>query len=161
MSAMRKALPAAAAAVWLVVGSGAANAGVPGDMIAPESDVAHHGHVLLSGDRIELAVTSRNHGPSDLPDATVRLTLSVPPAGVPRLPPGCLRTGEREVLCATGPLRADGPGRRLHLELWTVGGPHEVVVRIGTAWNGGASDRNPYNNEHRVLAPATGDPYVF
>lgn len=37
----------------------------------------------------------------------------------------------------------------------------EVVVRIDTVWNGGATDRNAKNSEHEVLAPATGDEYVF
>ncbi|WP_279632599.1 hypothetical protein [Streptomyces sp. Tu 2975] len=204
MYAMRRALSAGAAAVLLLIGAGAASAGVDGggsdgggvDVggvdggkvagidgdggggggggvdgggvgggkvagIAPEADVAHHGRVSLTEGRIVISVTTLNHGPSALAGVTVRLTLSVPPAGTPRLPHGCLRAAERELLCATGALALDGLGRTLGLELGTVGSPHEVVVHVATAWNGGASDRNPMNDEHRVLVPATGDPYVF
>lgn len=50
---------------------------------------------------------------------------------------------------------------RLALELQLAGRPAEVVVRIDTVWNGGATDRNAKNSEHEVLAPATGDEYVF
>jgi hypothetical protein len=179
MYAMRRALSAGAAAVLLLIGAGAASAGVDGGGgdgggiggrgvdggnvagIAPEADVAHHGRVSLTGGRIAISVTTLNHGPSDLAGVTVRLTLSVPPAGTPKLPRGCLRAAERELLCATGTLPADGPGRTLGLELGTAGSPHEVVLHVATAWNGGASDRNRENDEHRVLVPATGDPYVF
>ncbi|MEU1894476.1 hypothetical protein [Streptomyces pristinaespiralis] len=139
-------------------GSGA-SVGVAG--IAPEADVAHHGRVSLTDGRIAISVTTLNHGPSALAGVTVRLTLSVPPAGTPKLPRGCLRAAERELLCATGALPANGPGRTLGLELGTAGSPHEVVLHVATAWNGGASDRNPENDTHRVLVPATGDPYVF
>jgi hypothetical protein len=154
-------LPAGAAAVLLLTGSGAASAGGDGVAVAPESDVAHHGHVSLSDGRLGVSLTTRNHGPADLQDVTVRLSLSVAPAGAPRLPRECLRVGERDVLCAMGPLRADGLGSRVRLDLRVTGLPQEVVVRVGTVWNGGASDRNPDNNEHQVLAPATGDRYVF
>ena len=159
MSVMRRALPAGAAAVLLLTGSGAASAG--GGAVAPDSDVAHHGHVLLSDGRLRISLTSRNHGPADLQDVTVRLSLSAAPAGAPRLPRECLRVGERDVLCAMGPLPADGLGSSVRLDLRMAGLPQEVVVRVGTVWNGGASDRNPENNEHQVLAPATGDRYVF
>ncbi|MEW2634822.1 hypothetical protein AB0903_25060 [Streptomyces sp. NPDC048389] len=160
MSVMRRALSAGAAAVLLLTGSGAASAG-GGGAVPPESDVAHHGHVTLSDGRLRISLTTRNHGPDDLQDVTVRLSLSANPAGAPRLPRECLRVGERDVLCAMGPLRADGLGSRVRLDLRVAGLPHEVVVRVGTVWNGGASDRNSENNEHRVLAPATGDQYVF
>ncbi|MGW0776924.1 hypothetical protein ACWD01_25450 [Streptomyces sp. NPDC002835] len=165
MSVMRRALPAGAAAVLLLTGSGAASAGggggEGGGAAVPESDVAHHGHVSLSDGRLRVSLTTRNHGPSDVQDVTVRLSLSAAPAGTPRLPRECLRVGERDVLCAMGPLRADGLGSRVRLDLRVAGSPQEVVVRVGTVWNGGASDRNPENNEHQVLAPATGDRYVF
>ncbi|MGW7284722.1 hypothetical protein ACWGH4_04365 [Streptomyces sp. NPDC054847] len=196
MYAMRRALSAGAAAVLLLIGAGAASAGVDGGGadgggvdggnvagvggggpdggvggqgvdgrsvagIAPEADVAHHGRVSLTDGRLAISVTTLNHGPSGLAGVTVRLTLSVPPAGTPKLPRGCLRAAERELLCATGALPADGPARTLGLELGTAGSPHEVVLHVATAWNGGASDRNPVNDEHRVLVPATGDPYVF
>lgn len=142
------------------VGGGGVDGG-SGAAIAPEADVAHHGRVSLTEGRIAISVTTLNHGPSDLAGVTVRLTLSVPPAGTPKLPRGCLRAAERELLCATGALPADGLGRTLGLELGTAGSPHEVVLHVATAWNGGASDRNPENDEHRVLVPATGDPYAF
>jgi hypothetical protein len=59
-------------------------------------------------------------------------------------------------------LRAGGAaGRQFALELQLAGRPNEVVVRIDTAWNGGVTDRNPQNDRHEVLAPATGDEYVF
>ncbi|GGT13935.1 hypothetical protein GCM10010271_16220 [Streptomyces kurssanovii] len=186
MYAMRRALSAGAAAVLLLIGAGAASAGVDGGGVgggnaegvdavgegegvdggyvlgvAPEADVAHHGRVSLTDGRIAISVTTLNHGPSALAGVTVRLTLSVPPAGTPNLPRGCLRAAERELLCATGALPTDGLGRTLGLELGAAGSPHEVVLDIATAWNGGASDRNPVNDEHRVLVPATGDPYVF
>jgi hypothetical protein len=145
-------------------GGGIGGQGVDGGnvtSIAPEADVAHHGRVSLTDGRIAISVTTLNHGPSDLAGVTVRLSLSVPPAGTPKLPRGCLRAAERELLCATGTLPADGPGRTLGLELGAAGSPHEVVLHVATAWNGGASDRNPENDEHRVLVPATGDPCVF
>ncbi|MEU7282801.1 hypothetical protein AB0A69_29095 [Streptomyces sp. NPDC045431] len=140
--------------------AGAPAAGATG-AIAPEADVAHHGHVSLDGDRLEVLMASQNHGPSGVPTTTVRLAFSVPLAGGPPLPPNCLWGGDREVLCSTGPLRADGPARDTVLDLRTAGAPHEVTVRVATEWNGGATDRNPGNNDHQVLVPATGDWYVF
>ncbi|MBT2368730.1 hypothetical protein J7E88_26205 [Streptomyces sp. ISL-10] len=143
-----------------VVSGAAAAAGTAG-AIAPEADVAHHGHVSLHGGRFEISLTSENHGPSGLDDVTVKLEFSLRPVGELRLPERCLRAGERVVLCATGPLRADGAGRTTTLRLRTAGDPPEMVVNIRTVWNGGATDRNPANNEHRVIVPATGDPYAF
>ncbi|MFF3452749.1 hypothetical protein ACFYXH_00220 [Streptomyces sp. NPDC002730] len=157
---MRKALWAVSAAAVMVVGSGASAAA--GDrVIAPESDVAHHGHVSLTDGWLAVWLLSESHGPSSLTNATVRLSFSVPLAGVQELPAGCLWAEDRVVFCATGSLPAGGVGRQLALDLRTVGTPDEVVVTVGTQWNGGATDRNPQNNEHRVLVPATGDRYVF
>ncbi|MFI2370419.1 hypothetical protein [Streptomyces sp. NPDC018833] len=177
MYAMRRALSAGAAAVVLMVGSGAGaravadtghggveaggGAGVVSGAVAPEADVAHHGHVSLHGGRFEISLKSGNHGPSGLDDVTVKLEFSLRAVGELRLPERCLWAGERVVLCATGPLRADGAGRTTILRLRTAGDPPELVVKIRTVWNGGATDRNPANNEHRVIVPATGDPYVF
>ncbi|MFF8847116.1 hypothetical protein ACF08N_31120 [Streptomyces sp. NPDC015127] len=165
MSAMRRALSAAAAALVLVVGSGAgARAGAdmgPGGAVAPEADVAHHGHVSFGDGRLGISFLTRNHGPSGLEDATVRVEFSLRPVGELRLPDRCLWAGERVVLCATGQLRADGVGRKTSIRLRTAGDPAEAVVTIDTVWNGGATDRNPANNAHRVVAPATGDPYAF
>ncbi|WP_434594534.1 hypothetical protein [Streptomyces sp. A5-4] len=166
MVAMRRAWVAVAGAVVAVVGvagvsSGAgARAGVGG--IAPEADVAYHGHVTVREGRLGVRLVVANHGPSGVPGATVRLRFSVPPTGAQALPPGCLRAGVDEVLCGAGVLRVGaGAGRGLDLALRVPVHAAEVTVRIDTAWNGGASDRNPQNNEHRVLAPATGDRYFF
>ncbi|MFF2526368.1 hypothetical protein [Streptomyces liangshanensis] len=139
---------------------GTAGAAAPAP-IAPEADLAHHGQVVLGDGQLHVWVGSENHGPSGLPDATVRLDFSVPLAPGQEVPPVCLWGGDRTVLCRTGELRAGGRARGVALGLRTLGTPAEVVVDVDTAWNGGASDRNPENNRHRVLAPATGDPYVF
>ncbi|HEY9374008.1 hypothetical protein [Streptomyces sp.] len=156
MTVLRKALPAVvlAAATVLVAGGGAR-------AIAPEADVAHHGHVTLWQGRVGVWLVSENHGPSSLPGVTVRLTFSAPPAAGQELPAACLWGGDRVVLCGTGPLRASGAVRELTLELRTVGEPQELTVTVDTAWNGGATDRNPRNHQHEVLVPATGDPAVF
>jgi hypothetical protein len=138
----------------------AGGAGASGEL-APEADLAHHGHVSLWGEELSVRFASENHGPTGLPDATVRLDFSVPPAAGQVLPPNCLRGGDRVVLCRTGPLRPVGRGREVALDLRVAGEPSEVVVRISTAWNGGATDRNPENNKQEVLAPATGDLYAF
>lgn len=160
MCVTRKTLLAVCAAVVMAIGPGAsANAG--DRTIAPEADVAHHGHVSLTSGRLGVSLVTESHGPASLADATVRLSFSVPMAAVRALPAGCLWGSDRLVLCATGPLRAGAVGRRVTLDLRTVGTWDEVVMTVGTQWNGGATDRNPANNEHQVLTPATGDPYVF
>lgn len=124
--------------------------------------MSHHGHVSLWGTGLGLRLHSRNRGPSNLDGVTVRARVSVPLSGRQELPDACLRSGRQSLLCRTGPLRADGsPGRRLALDLRLVGRPDEVVVRIDTVWNGGATDRDPADNTHEVPAPATGDEYVF
>ncbi|MCX4847249.1 hypothetical protein [Streptomyces sp. NBC_00893] len=130
--------------------------------IAPEADVSHHGHVLLWGAGLKVRVRTENHGPSSLTGVTVRVRTSVALAGRQELPQSCLRADRRTVLCRTGSLRADGVQERwLALELRLAGRPDEVVVRVDTLWNGGATDRNSRNSDHKVLAPATGDEYVF
>lgn len=130
--------------------------------VAPEADVSHHGHVSLWGTGLGVWLTSRNSGPSDLTGATVRLRVSEPLSGRQVLPAQCLQSDAQTVLCRTGPLPADGSRQRqLALELQLRGRPAEVVVRIDTVWNGGATDRNAKNSVHEVLAPATGDEYVF
>ncbi|MFI1396368.1 hypothetical protein [Streptomyces sp. NPDC020681] len=159
MCLMRKVLLAVSAAVVMVVGLGA-SAGAS-RMIAPEADVAYHGHVSLTGGRLGVSLEPESHGPASLVNATLKLSFSVPLAGAQVLPEGCLWGAENVVLCATGPMKAGGPGRTIALDLRTVGAPDEVIVKIGTHWNGGATDRNPDNNEHEVLVPATGDAYVF
>ncbi|MCX5111271.1 hypothetical protein OOK13_22525 [Streptomyces sp. NBC_00378] len=162
-----------AGSVVLAAGVGAAAAapsglpepsGLPGPfaVIAPEADVAHHGHVLLWGAGLKVRVRTENHGPMNLAGVTVRVRTSVALAGQQELPQSCLQADRWTVLCRTGGLRADGAQeRRLALELRLAARPDEVVVRVDTLWNGGATDRNPGNNDHEVLAPATGDEYVF
>ncbi|WP_228447110.1 hypothetical protein [Streptomyces paludis] len=126
-----------------------------------EADLSHHGHVSLWQGRLTLRLESGNHGPAKVPEATVRLDLSAAPAAGQALPDHCLWGGDRVVLCRTGQLRPAGRARETAFELAMTGDPAEVVVRIDTAWNGGASDRNPENQRHRVLVPATGDLYAF
>lgn len=129
--------------------------------VAPEADVSLHGHVSLDGRRLGVMLRAGNRGPSPLVEATVRLRFSVPLDTGQRLPRGCLRAGARTVLCGTGVLSAAGDARRTTVVLGLAGRPAEVVVRVDTVWNGGSSDRNPRNNTHEVLAPSTGDAYVF
>ncbi|MGX1883664.1 hypothetical protein [Streptomyces sp. NPDC055287] len=144
----------AGAAVAVVAGAG-------GFRIAPEADVAYRGHATLDGGRLGVWLETANRGPSGLRDATVRLRFSVPLARGQELPPHCLWGGGREALCRTGGLRVGGSGRQFAFHLRASGDPSEAVVRISTAWNGGATDRNPRNNELEVLVPATGDGYFF
>ncbi|MEV6423153.1 hypothetical protein [Streptomyces sp. NPDC051662] len=171
MGVKREALLVAVSAVTAVVmgagpGLGAgvgAGVGAPGvrDAVVPEADLSHHGHVSLWSEQLTVRFESENHGPSASADATVRLTFSVSLAAGQSLPANCLRGGDRVVLCRTGQLRAGGRSPETALDLRTAGRPVEVVVQIDTHWNGGASDPNPENHRHRVLVPATGDPYVF
>ncbi|MCM2413442.1 hypothetical protein [Streptomyces sp. RKAG290] len=156
---------AAAMASIVALGAGGTAAAVGAPVvrsIAPEADISHHGHVSLWGTGLGIWLRSSNTGPSDLAGVTVRLQVSVPLAGRQELPGECLQSDRQTVLCRTGPLRADGSQeRQLALELQLLGRPKEVVVRIDTVWSGGATDRNSKNSEHEVLAPATGDEYVF
>ncbi|RDG35578.1 hypothetical protein [Streptomyces corynorhini] len=126
-----------------------------------EADLSYHGRVSLWSGRLTVRLESENHGPSRLSDATVRIDFSAAAAPGQALPATCLWGGDRMVLCRTGQLRASARSREVVLELELTGDPAEVVVRVDTAWNGGASDPNPENHRHRVLAPATGDPYAF
>lgn len=169
MVVTRKALLGVSAAAAMasvlapVVGGTAAAVGAPVTRdIAPEADVSHHGHVSLWGTGLGIWLRSENRGPADLTGVTVRLRVSVPLAGLQELPQECLQADRSTVLCRTGALHADGSEQRqLALELQLAGRPTEVVVRIDTVWNGGATDGNAKNSEHEVLAPATGDEYVF
>ncbi|MFI6286711.1 hypothetical protein ACIBCM_18505 [Streptomyces sp. NPDC051018] len=129
--------------------------------IVPQADVSHHGRVTLAAGRLGVVLESRSHGPSGVANATVKLAFSTPLAAKQQLPSACLRASGRVVLCTTGPLRAGGAAHRTVLGLRTAGAPDEVVVKITTPWKGGATDRNPSNDQHQVLALATGDPYAF
>ncbi|MFE4796026.1 hypothetical protein ACFRFL_13155 [Streptomyces sp. NPDC056708] len=174
MLVTRRAAPvvfAAATAATVVLGVGGAaaaatvTAGAPEVVaggIAPEADVSLHGHVSLWGTGLGAWMQIQNRGPSNLAGVTVRVRTSVRLSGRQELPGGCSQADRLTVLCRTGALRADAAeGRQLALELQFAGRPDEVVVRVDTLWNGGATDRNPKNNDHEVLAPATGDEYVF
>ncbi|MEU6826188.1 hypothetical protein ABZ921_36715 [Streptomyces atriruber] len=156
---------AVVSAVVVVVGSeGAAVAGAGGAAAGGgghEVDLAFHGDVTLRAGVVRVRFVPRNHGPSDLADATVRLRWSLPLVGVRRLPVGCLRSGGGGVLCRTGALEAGSLGEPVEIAARVAGRPAEVRVRIGTEWSGGAVDRNPRNNEQSVLALDTGDVYYF
>lgn len=136
------------------VGSALAGAG-------PEADVAYHGRVALDGGRLRILLVPENEGPSALANATVRLRLSADLADRQELAEGCARAGLREVVCETGALPLHGRGRHIGLVLRLKEPASEVVVRVDTWWNGGATDRNHTNNEHVVLALDTGDTYAF
>ncbi|MEV6853745.1 hypothetical protein AB0M89_08105 [Streptomyces microflavus] len=127
----------------------------------PEADLSHHGYVSFSGGHIAIRIRSENLGPSDVTASTVRLRFSAPLAATQELPYGCLRSGKATVLCETGGLRSGGGARQTALDLRLAGGPDEVIVRLDTVWNGGVRDKDPKNNVHQVLAPATGDAYAF
>ncbi|MGW0137173.1 hypothetical protein [Streptomyces sp. NPDC003299] len=127
-----------------------------------EADLAYHGSAELRRGRIRVELTPRNHGPSAVPEAAVRLRWSVPPAqDAQRLPDGCVRTGERDVVCRTGALAAGEVGERITLDLRLRGRPAEVRLEIGTLWGGGVADHNRANDRHEVLVLDTGDAYSF
>jgi hypothetical protein len=115
----------------------------------------------MSGGTMEVGITPRNHGPSPVADATVRLRWSVPLAGRQELPDHCARTGTRVVLCRTGALSSDGVGERTRLRVRLRGAPSEVLLELSTVWGGGAVDRNRVNDRQRVLVLDTGDSYYF
>ncbi|MFE6845719.1 hypothetical protein [Streptomyces sp. NPDC057686] len=127
----------------------------------PEADVAYHGRVSLSQGQLRVWVVPQNEGPAALPNATLRVRLSAELADRQELAEGCARAGLREVVCETGALPLHGRGRHVGLLLELKERVPEVVVRIDTWWNGGASDRDLSNNQHAVLALDTGDSYAF
>ncbi|MGW6705700.1 hypothetical protein ACWGDE_12540 [Streptomyces sp. NPDC054956] len=127
----------------------------------PEADVAYHGRVALGQGRLRILLVPENEGPAALANATVRLRLSADLADRQELAGGCARAGLREVVCETGALPLRGRGRHIGLVLELKERPAEVVVRVDTWWNGGATDRDLTNNEHVVLALDTGDTYAF
>lgn len=129
--------------------------------LVPEADLAYHGSVSMAAGLVDLSLTPRNHGPSAVEDATVRLRWSAPLADVQWLPGDCARSGERVVVCRTGPLAADALGDRIRLRVRLREAPSEVALEIDTVWGGGAVDRNHGNDQQRVLALDTGDSYVF
>src|SRR4051794_1554781 len=93
-------------------------AALPGGAVgAPRADLAYHGVVSMVGGRVDLRLTPRNYGPSAVPDATVRLRWSVPPATRQSLPAGCVRSGARVVLCRAGALAAKSVARQIRLRV--------------------------------------------
>ncbi|MFF3711772.1 hypothetical protein [Streptomyces phaeochromogenes] len=145
--------PAATATTAPVVDAGPA--------VAPEADLAYHGHLSMTGGRVDLLMTPQNHGPSGIAEATVRLRWSVPLADEQGLPAGCARTEVRTVMCRTGALPADGWGETITMAVRLRGAPSEVTLGIDTVWGGGAVDRNHHNDRQEVLVLDTGDTYVF
>ncbi|MFJ5839833.1 hypothetical protein ACIQGO_24255 [Streptomyces shenzhenensis] len=148
-------------AVWGAAALAVAAAGPAGATGVPEADLAYHGSAMLTGDRVDIWFTPRNHGPSAVPGASVQLSWSVPLADRLELPAGCARTGERELVCGTGPLAADGIGEQIRLGVTLRGRPTEVSVELDTVWSGGTVDHNRANDRERLLVLATGDPYSF
>ncbi|WP_327284753.1 MULTISPECIES: hypothetical protein [unclassified Streptomyces] len=127
----------------------------------PEADVAYHGRVSLEQGRLRVWVVPQNEGPAALANATLRVRLSADLADRQELAEGCVRAGLRELVCETGALPLHGRGRHIGLLLALKEPVPEVMVRIDTWWNGGASDRDLSNNQHAVLALDTGDSYAF
>ncbi|MBO1337822.1 hypothetical protein [Streptomyces sp. VRA16 Mangrove soil] len=129
---------------------------------AGEADLAHHGTVTMARGHVTVTLTPQNHGPTDVPDATLRLAWSAPLADAQdALPAACLRSGPRTVDCRTGALPAAALGTPLTVDVRLAGAPSEVTVRLDTVWSGGTADHNPQNNRHKVLVLDTGDTYYF
>jgi hypothetical protein len=147
------------ATVLSAVGVVAPAAGATGR--SSEDGLAYHGEASMSGGRVDLRVTPRNHGPFNVPDATVRVRWSAPLQTRQTLPPGCARSDDRTVLCGTGALPADGAGERIRLFVRLRGAPSEVRVDLDTAWHAGTTDGNRANDRQHVLILDTGDAYNF
>src|SRR5882762_1846350 len=96
--------------VGVVAGAALAVVGAAPGVPGPEADLAYHGSAAMTAGRFDVRFTPRNHGPSAVPDATVRLRWSKPLADRQTLPEGCARSGERAVVCRTGALAADEVG---------------------------------------------------
>ncbi|ANS67075.1 hypothetical protein SLINC_4851 [Streptomyces lincolnensis] len=169
---MRAGLRLRGLVVWgvalAVVGGAVPVAGAVGDGPAegwadggPEADLAYHGLARMASGRVDVRFTPRNHGPSAVPDATVRLRWSEPLVDRQAMPEGCARSGRQVVLCRIGALAADGLGERVELRVRLLGMPSEVLLEIDTVWSGGAVDRNRLNDRQRVLVLDTGDEYYF
>ncbi|MEU3844615.1 hypothetical protein AB0E88_31865 [Streptomyces sp. NPDC028635] len=127
-----------------------------------EADLVYHGSVVLGGGRVHVELTPRNLGPAAVPEAAVRLRWSVPLADSgQRLPGGCVRTAERDLVCRTGALTAGEVGERIDLDLRLRGRPAQVRLELGTVWRGGVPDHNRANDSYQVLVLDTGDAYSF
>ncbi|MXM62537.1 hypothetical protein GR925_03485 [Streptomyces sp. HUCO-GS316] len=150
-------------AVWGAALACAGGAALPARAagVVPEADLAYHGAVSLAAGWADLRFTPRNHGPAAAPDVTVRLRWSEPLTDRQALPGGCVRSGQRVVLCRIGALAADGLGEQIALRVRLRSAPAEAVLEIDTVWSGGAVDRNRQNDRQRVLVLDTGDTYYF
>ncbi|MEW1648493.1 hypothetical protein [Streptomyces sp. NPDC091219] len=148
---------AAVGAALAVTGAAPGHPDLPG----PEADLAYHGSAVMTAGRIDVRFTPRNHGPSAVSDATVRLRWSKPLADRQALPEGCARSGERMVVCRTGALAADGVGERIDLRVRLRDASTEVLLELDTLWGGGTVDGNRANDQQRVLVLDTGDTYYF
>ena len=147
-----------------VVGAMAAGAlvlGTGGAAWAGDADLEVHGSAMMSGGVMEVRLTPANHGPDAVADATVRLSWSAALADEQRLPAACARTGDREVVCGTGPLAVELPGEQLVVPVRLREQPSEVTLAVDVAWSGGVVDHDRTNDRQRVLVLATGDPYAF
>ncbi|WP_308378987.1 hypothetical protein [Streptomyces sp. ISL-43] len=152
---------AGAGGIGALAGIGGVGSAYAAEGDGPEADVAYHGRVALARGRLRILLVPENEGPTALANATLRLHLSADLADRQELAQGCARAGLREVVCETGELPLRGRGRHIGLALELRERVAEVVVRVDTWWNGGATDRNHSNNEHVVLALDTGDSYAF
>lgn len=127
----------------------------------PRADLAFHGQAVIDGERMDIRLTPRDHGPAAVPEASVRVRWSVGPAGAVSLSPGCARTGERTVVCGTGALVAGQAGEEIRLGVRLRVPAPEVTLEVETAWNGGVTDPDRSNDRLRVLVLPTGDAYSF
>ncbi|MFD8812281.1 hypothetical protein ACFV23_12575 [Streptomyces sp. NPDC059627] len=148
-------------AVVGVVAVGALVVGGGGTAWAGNADLEVHGSAVLGGDLVEVRVTPSNHGPDSVSGASVRLTSSAALADTQQLPGGCARTGDREVVCDTGPLAVEVPGEQLVVPVRLREQSSEVRLAVDVAWGGGAVDQDRTNDRQQVLVLATGDPYAF
>ncbi|MEU6578973.1 hypothetical protein [Streptomyces sp. NPDC046805] len=147
------------AVLTVIAGAGSARAG--GRSATPEADLSYHGSAVMTGHRVDVRLTPRNQGPAAVSGASVQLRWSAPLADRQQLPAGCARTGERALVCGTGPLEADGLGDQIRLGVVLKGKPSEVTLEIDTVWSGGTVDRDRTNDRSRVMILGTGDEYSF
>ncbi|MFD8723326.1 hypothetical protein ACFV2H_36480 [Streptomyces sp. NPDC059629] len=159
--AMRMRMRRYGLAVVGAVAAGALVLGTGGTAWAGEADLEVHGSAVLDGGLMEVRLSPRDHGPDALSGASVRLRWSAALADAQQLPAGCARTGDREVVCGTGPLAVDEPGEQLVVPVRLRERPSEVTLSVDVAWSGGVVDHDRTNDTQRVLVLATGDPYVF
>ncbi|KUL22509.1 hypothetical protein [Streptomyces regalis] len=146
------------AAVLATVGGVAPGAAAAGP---PEAGLAYHGSADMSAGRVDVRFTPHNHGPSAVPESTVRLRWSEPLADRQVLPEGCASAEERVVTCRVGALDAGGVGERIALRVRLRGAPEEVSLEFDTVPSGGAADGARGTGQQRVLVLDTGDTYYF